>query len=1148
MKKKFRILFATILALAIMLSSIPVFAASYATGTYKPSEWDGLNIRSGASTSYSIVGRIAAGTTFTVTKVSGIWGYTTCNGRTGWVCLDYATYVGSTNSTTSAASSGKIVSRDDGTWLFPVDKKYYNLFSDWCGCPGHDACIFCGVRHYNWEDNVEFKGHCGQMGHNGLDLAVVAGTPVYASASGTYYTGGSTSHDRGYYIVIEHNIGNGVSYYSGYQHLSKFNSSLKDGQSVKAGDLIGYSGSTGAGSGTHLHFGIVIGKSGYGLGGLEAFELWNSSNPWATSSSATQGRILNNPADNLPTSTQGCSKGALEAHKGSVHYTFDKSKVSIGNGNVVAVSDYYLDVNGYVNGEEKKSLNGYVTFDVYINGSCVKSNVGDFCTQYPDGTAYEIKNIKAASGYEYASGSSLVGKINGAHTYPILNIVSQKAETSQTTSSVSSKIDVPEVKYVTEEAKNSTSSVPSGYYESIPYGQSAENYTPIMLYRYRDKSETTEYGNWSEAKYTSSTVTESDTVSVISSQKYYNYYHYCSQTYGGVSNNVDSIKYGSGGIYHTKKTTTEMTKSNIADKGGKTLYGGENSNKCEKGQRVWAQADPFITYEYTYKTRTKTVKTVCTAWSDWQTAEPNANNRDVANQMFFKYQPKTYTVSYNAGGGTNAPQSQTKVHGETVKLSAQVPTRNGYTFAGWATSANGNVSYKAGGSYTPDANITLYAIWNANTYTVSYNTTGGTNAPQSQTKVHGESIRLSTQEPTKTDCIFLGWSRTVDGDAEFASGSVYSSDETVTLYAVWQEKENEVYYVIYNSNGGSQAPSMQTKNQDETVTISDMVPVRDGYVFEGWASGNEAVATYFPNDTYGENKTLYLRAVWTAKTYTVSYHANGGSGAPTEQIKTHDVPITISRTNPMKENHTFVGWSDDPYAKAAKYFAGESFYENTDTVLYAVWEEITEEPETKNEEREEFGEDKTQNEKEMPFEDIPEDAWYKNDVENAYKNGLIKGKSEKRYAPGDNMTYAEAIKLACTIYQLYYDGTVTITNGTDRWYSTYMDYALENRIVRKDYTSVANEYVTRKEFVNIFYGALPLKEFVPINQVENDSIPDVKQGDAYATEIYTFYKAGILTGNDATGTFKPDSSIRRNEVAAIVTRMLDSGARRKTNF
>lgn len=76
--------------------------SSYSTGTYKSSEWDGLNMRSGAATSYSKVGTIASGTNFVVTKISGNWGYTTCNGKSGWVCLDYATYVSSSTTTSSS--------------------------------------------------------------------------------------------------------------------------------------------------------------------------------------------------------------------------------------------------------------------------------------------------------------------------------------------------------------------------------------------------------------------------------------------------------------------------------------------------------------------------------------------------------------------------------------------------------------------------------------------------------------------------------------------------------------------------------------------------------------------------------------------------------------------------------------------------------------------------------------------------------------------------------------------------------------------------------------------------------------------------------------------------------------------------------------
>ncbi len=179
----------------------------------------------------------------------------------------------------------------------------------------------------------------------------------------------------------------------------------------------------------------------------------------------------------------------------------------------------------------------------------------------------------------------------------------------------------------------------------------------------------------------------------------------------------------------------------------------------------------------------------------------------------------------------------------------------------------------------------------------------------------------------------------------------------------------------------------------------------------------------------------------------------------------------------------------------------------------------------------------------LPFTDVKESDWFYNDVMTAHKNGLINGKSETLYSPGDNMTYAEAVKLACAIHQLDRDGKVTIPNGSMWWYSTYMDYALTNGIIEQDLSDKANEPITRKEYVYIFYKALPEEKFAEINNIAAGSIPDVKAGKYYH-RIYTFYRAGILTGSDAKGTFSPDSNIKRSEVAAILTRMFDDSARK----
>ena len=180
----------------------------------------------------------------------------------------------------------------------------------------------------------------------------------------------------------------------------------------------------------------------------------------------------------------------------------------------------------------------------------------------------------------------------------------------------------------------------------------------------------------------------------------------------------------------------------------------------------------------------------------------------------------------------------------------------------------------------------------------------------------------------------------------------------------------------------------------------------------------------------------------------------------------------------------------------------------------------------------------------FPFGDIPEDAWYRQDVEAAFRSGLINGKSATTFEPEANITFAEVVKLAACMHQLYYNGEVTLEVGVTDWYSTYAEYALEHGILAEGLSDSADVMATRADFVNIFYGAIAENEYAVINEVADDAIPDVKLSDRYAARIYAFYRAGILVGSDAQGTFNPASNIARSEVAAILTRMLDAAARR----
>ena len=183
----------------------------------------------------------------------------------------------------------------------------------------------------------------------------------------------------------------------------------------------------------------------------------------------------------------------------------------------------------------------------------------------------------------------------------------------------------------------------------------------------------------------------------------------------------------------------------------------------------------------------------------------------------------------------------------------------------------------------------------------------------------------------------------------------------------------------------------------------------------------------------------------------------------------------------------------------------------------------------------------------FPFTDVPANAWFYDEVKEAWENDLIDGVTGTLYKPDETLTVAQAIKLAAALHQMYFEGEVTLENGAPNWYDSYVDYAIYNGIIEAKYDKYnltqMNAAISREEFVHIFFGAMPESCYDACNAVAANAIPDVKMNDTYADEIYTFYRAGILTGSDAKGTFNPDSSIKRSEVAAILIRMYDTNAR-----
>ena len=243
-----------------------------------------------------------------------------------------------------------------------------------------------------------------------------------------------------------------------------------------------------------------------------------------------------------------------------------------------------------------------------------------------------------------------------------------------------------------------------------------------------------------------------------------------------------------------------------------------------------------------------------------------------------------YTLSYNANGGSGAPSSQTGtgVGSYTFPISNAKPTRSGYTFLGWSLSSTATAaSYQPGGSITLTASDILYAVWKANTYTVSYNANGGSGAPSNQTKTYGVTLTLSNTKPTRTGYTFSAWNTAQNGSGtSYVPGGSYTANAAVTLYAQWTVN---TYVVTFDAQGGSVTPASKSVTYGQPYG-SLPVPVRAGYRFDGWftvaTGGTQVTAETVVTVTAAQ--TLY--AHWTVQSIV---HVKGADGA------LHDGIVTV---------------------------------------------------------------------------------------------------------------------------------------------------------------------------------------------------------------------------------------------------------------
>ena len=392
----------------------------------------------------------------------------------------------------------------------------------------------------------------------------------------------------------------------------------------------------------------------------------------------------------------------------------------------------------------------------------------------------------------------------------------------------------------------------------------------------------------------------------------------------------------------------------------------------------------------------------------------------------------THTVYFNANGGTGAPGNQTKVYGSTLYLTTQIPSRTGYDFQYWCVNSDGSGTiYYPGGAYNADQDITLYAIWAPTTYTITFNANGGTGGPGSRTKTHDIPLVMPFEVPSRSNYEFICCNTQSNGSGtNFYPGGPFTINANTTLYAVWRAVPK--YTITYDANGGTGAPASQTKTQGQSIQLSNTKPTRNFIItydanggsispssksvacnFITWNTRSDGSGTsYSPGSIYNNDADVTLYAIWgyatagslptptrtncqfhmwtttlngsiqvTSSTqiysnttiyakwrYAIIFDGNGGiiQNEDTKQqassftvYKTHGVTLVIpnyyayrtsSTSNPDDSDDSqytsspssiFLGWNISSSATSAQYVEGGSFTANNPARLYAIYQTKT---------------------------------------------------------------------------------------------------------------------------------------------------------------------------------------------------------------
>ena len=384
----------------------------------------------------------------------------------------------------------------------------------------------------------------------------------------------------------------------------------------------------------------------------------------------------------------------------------------------------------------------------------------------------------------------------------------------------------------------------------------------------------------------------------------------------------------------TAKADSDCWDSSQIGKANRTFYGW--SANTDANDRDVPVGDTMDRNTLDANVRTEIVmparaKTVYALWAINPTLSYNVNTPAGSNAPGT---PASRTVPYN----TAASDTSGWTTGDTGKIP-------GYRFDGWYTAPNGGNKYDFNTPLT--GNVTVYAHWIGNGYTVRFagnGATGGGTPDQAFQYNIGQNLHRNGF--TRDGYTFTGWKRADNqqayGDGQWVTNLTTQPNGIVTMVAQWSANEA---HIRYNPNppAGKTTGGQGTPNWDghtgDTPTIGQNGWTIDGYTFAGWATSPDGSgARYAPGAMWTANGTLTLYAQWTPGQASLTYDGNGATGGKTDpQNGVTDQKVNVRQNGFTRDGYAFTGWNTQPDGRGQAWAPNAVWTLHGTGVLYARW-------------------------------------------------------------------------------------------------------------------------------------------------------------------------------------------------------------------